>query len=80
MNVPKKRPMDSVPKRCTKKTAAMTASVTGTTGRPGLTPSSPSIALVTVMAGVITPSASKVLAPMTAAAEAHFFLCRRSSA
>ena len=39
---------------------------TGITGKSGLTPSNPSIAVVTVMAGVMIPSANKVLAPMMA--------------
>ena len=38
----------------------------GTTGRFGLMLSSPSMAVVTVIAGVMIPSASKVLAPIMA--------------
>ena len=44
----------------------MMASVMGMTGRWGLMLSSPSMAGVTVMAGVMIPSASNVLAPMMA--------------
>ena len=66
MNTPNDLPMLSVPKRCTKKIMVMMASVMGMTGRLGLMLSSPSMAVVTVMAGVMIPSASKVLAPMMA--------------
>lgn len=66
MNTPNDLPILSVPKRCTKKMMVMMPSVMGMTGRWGLILSSPSMAVVTVMAGVMIPSASKVLAPMMA--------------
>ena len=66
MNTPNDLPMLSVPKRWTKKMMVMMASVMGMTGRWGLMLSSPSMAVVTVMAGVMIPSASNVLAPMMA--------------
>ena len=66
MKTPKDLPILSVPNRCTKKMMVIMASVMGVTGRFGLILSSPSMAVVTVMAGVIIPSASKVLAPMIA--------------
>jgi len=66
MKTPNDLPMLSVPKRCTKKMIVIMARVIGTTGRLGLMLSSPSMAVVTVMAGVMIPSASKVLAPMIA--------------
>ena len=68
MNAPNECPTLCVPKRWTKNTTVMTARATGNTGRSGLMPRKPSMAVVTVMAGVITPSASKVLAPMMAMA------------
>ena len=66
MNTPNDLPMLSVPNRCTKKMMVMMASVMGMTGKSGLMLSSPSMAVVTVMAGVMIPSASNVLAPMMA--------------
>ena len=66
MNIPNDLPILSVPNRCTKKMMVMMVRVMGMTGRFGLMLSSPSIAVVTVMAGVMIPSASKVLAPMIA--------------
>ena len=66
MKPPNDLPILSVPKRCTKKTTVMMARVMGRTGRCGLTLSKPSIAVVTVMAGVMMPSANKVLAPIRA--------------
>ena len=66
INTPNDLPILSVPNRCTKKMMVMMPRVMGMTGRLGLMLSSPSMAVVTVMAGVMIPSASRVLAPMMA--------------
>ncbi len=56
-----------VPKYWSMNMKVMMASTIGTTGAEALNVSSPSMAVVTVMAGVMTPSATSVLAPMIAA-------------
>ncbi len=63
---PKKRPIVDVPERCTKKTAVMITNTIGTTGVCGFNERSPSTAEVTVIAGVIMPSARRALAPIAA--------------
>ena len=68
MKVPNERPMYSVPNCWTKKIMVIMTIITGITGKSGLMPSRPSMAVVTVMAGVMIPSANKVLAPMMAMA------------
>ena len=56
-------PIEPVPKRCMKNMADIIVSTIGTTGTPGDSSCRPSMADVTVIAGVITPSAMSVLAP-----------------
>ena len=66
MNGPKHRPIAEVPNRCAKKIRAIITSVRGMTGGSAITEESPSMEVVTVMAGVMTPSAISVAAPRAA--------------
>ncbi|GFI14476.1 hypothetical protein IMSAGC008_02034 [Muribaculaceae bacterium] len=63
---PKQRPMASVPNRWTTNIIVIVTRVIATTGAEGLTALSPSIADVTVTAGVMIPSAISALAPIAA--------------
>ncbi len=59
-------PMAEVPCDCATKISDIISSVTGITGGSGIMACRPSTDVVTVMAGVITPSATSVLAPIAA--------------
>ncbi len=71
---PKELPMKLVPNCCIKKSAAKINSTIGTTGIWALKSFNPSIAEVTVIEGVITPSARSAAAPtmVRIAAQAGF--------
>ena len=64
--------MELVPKRWIKNIIEMMPNTMGTIGISGDMSCSPSMADVTVMAGVITPSAIIVLAPIMARMANHF--------
>ncbi len=63
---PKHLPMAEVPNCWATNITVMMPRVSGITGGFSITDDRPSIEVVTVMAGVITPSAIRVLAPMAA--------------
>ena len=58
--------MADVPNRCAANISVIISKVTGMTGGSGMMADSPSIEVVTVIAGVITPSAINVAAPSAA--------------
>ena len=66
MKGPKKRPMRPVPACCIRNMPMIMANTIGSTGIVGLAMRNPSMADVTVMAGVITPSAINADAPTAA--------------
>ena len=66
MKGPKYRPIRPVPACCMRNMRKMISRTIGTTGTAGATRRSPSMADVTVMAGVITPSAMRAAAPIAA--------------
>ena len=66
MAVPKYFPNELVPRGCIRNIPITMRSVAGTTGTSGTILFNPSIEVITVIAGVITPSANKVAAPKAA--------------
>ncbi len=68
MNGPNRRPILAVPALWKRKMPSIMPITTGSTGIEGLITERPSMADVTVIAGVITPSAISVDAPMAATA------------
>ena len=77
---PKERPITLVPKRCIKNKIEIIPIHIGSTGVDGFITSNPSIADVTVIAGVIIPSATSVAAPIIATTYKPFqrYLCKRA--
>ena len=71
MMPPNVLPRREVPNGCIKNRNTRIAMVMGKIGNAGCRAFSPSTAEITVIAGVITPSASRVEAPMAAMKYAH---------